>query len=440
MANPQLEKGYLRLANDLFEALMLAQLHEVKMTLVMYVIRMTYGYNRSEAQIRYVEVAEELGLRREQVSRQMRVLRDLQLIRLKRCGKARVVSLQKDFEAWKCDFRRPPSSITNPPVGPLFGDNPDVEGPSHPMMCPSTSNDAPQHIETGGSMCPSTSNDVPQHIEGVRCVPAHQSMCSSTSNPPPAEPFDVLQHIDSMCADTSTRCALTHQGASGSPGITGDSGGLKTVKTERHHPPLTPPPPPRRNGTAPDHLAKGKGREGRREGRGSDPIEEVLEDLSRRTKRPFPAHHPNGGLTPEGQCVADALALGYGPADLIWLNLAMCSLWWNRPTSDGRPMRDFLRPRTLYGDKLTTYLAHGQELREKQEQELAQRQRRAREVERQQEEDPRLVAVERELMSWFREERRMRASPDEMEAKRGELRRKHGIDAKPAKLEAEVSS
>lgn len=46
MANPQIENGYTRIANELLEALLLANLSKRQLLVALAVIRQTYGFNR----------------------------------------------------------------------------------------------------------------------------------------------------------------------------------------------------------------------------------------------------------------------------------------------------------------------------------------------------------------------------------------------------------
>lgn len=51
MGTPQLENGYIRIANELLEAIMRSGMNIREIRLVFVVIRHTYGYNRKAAKI-----------------------------------------------------------------------------------------------------------------------------------------------------------------------------------------------------------------------------------------------------------------------------------------------------------------------------------------------------------------------------------------------------
>ena len=69
MADPQLEKGYTRIANELLEAVCRTNLSGSELRILLYIIRRTYGFNRSYAEIPLSEIAGAVGMNKVNVSR-----------------------------------------------------------------------------------------------------------------------------------------------------------------------------------------------------------------------------------------------------------------------------------------------------------------------------------------------------------------------------------
>ena len=67
--NPQLEDGYTRVANELFDAIIRARLNRRQYAVLLAVTRKTYGYNRKTARISIRQVAAMTGLERSNVIR-----------------------------------------------------------------------------------------------------------------------------------------------------------------------------------------------------------------------------------------------------------------------------------------------------------------------------------------------------------------------------------
>ena len=102
MATPQLENGYTRLANELLEALSCAGLPGARHYEVMLaMIRLIYGYNRTEDRIASSQVAAMTGL---DVRNVRSLLSDLVRLGLLECegaaGRTPLYRIQKDYEKW----------------------------------------------------------------------------------------------------------------------------------------------------------------------------------------------------------------------------------------------------------------------------------------------------------------------------------------------------
>lgn len=110
MASPQLEKGYVRIANELFERLYQSCIPGREHRAMEFILRVTYGYARTMAEVSSSELGEEIDchcadarkLLSNLVSRNM-------LIRVAeaRGRKAAVYKINKNWERWKHERRTP---------------------------------------------------------------------------------------------------------------------------------------------------------------------------------------------------------------------------------------------------------------------------------------------------------------------------------------------
>lgn len=108
MANPQVENGYIRIANELHEAILAYPgLTGVDMKLIFYVIRQTYGWGKKKAQISYGEVSRACKIDRAGVMKSLLRLVDHNILFVQHTEgdrNANIVGLNKDFESWKSNI------------------------------------------------------------------------------------------------------------------------------------------------------------------------------------------------------------------------------------------------------------------------------------------------------------------------------------------------
>jgi phage replication O-like protein O len=97
VASPQVENGYTRLANDLYEALGRAPFNRREYKLLHAVVRDTYGWNRKMTKTPKLELFRRVGLRPEHGYTTLKDLLDRQVLVENEGG----VGLQKDFDRWR---------------------------------------------------------------------------------------------------------------------------------------------------------------------------------------------------------------------------------------------------------------------------------------------------------------------------------------------------
>jgi len=97
MANPQLEDGYTRIANELMEQLMKLYIAPNHWQVLVCVIRKTYGFRKKIDYITQTQICQGTGLVKSTVSRAINILKQRNIIT--RDGK--YIGLQKDWEQWQ---------------------------------------------------------------------------------------------------------------------------------------------------------------------------------------------------------------------------------------------------------------------------------------------------------------------------------------------------
>ncbi|MGV8123509.1 MAG: replication protein [Candidatus Xenobiia bacterium LiM19] len=101
MANPQLEKGYVKIANELMEAFAKTRMPGSSTQVLMAILRESYGYNQKTAKLSMDRIAKKTGLHRSHVARALKVLLDMKIVT--KIGNSFVNEwrVNKDYETWK---------------------------------------------------------------------------------------------------------------------------------------------------------------------------------------------------------------------------------------------------------------------------------------------------------------------------------------------------
>ena len=105
MANPQLSDGYTKIANELLEALCRMNISGNEMRILLYIIRRTYGFNRSYAEMPLSEISAAVGMRREHIQKALRRLSERNIIELHshKGVKPQTISIVKNYEKWSVE-------------------------------------------------------------------------------------------------------------------------------------------------------------------------------------------------------------------------------------------------------------------------------------------------------------------------------------------------
>jgi len=101
---PQLEDGYLKIANELFDALVGIRIPGESRQVFDFILRQTYGYKKSEVAIKLTEFAQATGIKRQNVNRALQKLLKMRLIKVSRNPKRFLnvckYSINKYYREW----------------------------------------------------------------------------------------------------------------------------------------------------------------------------------------------------------------------------------------------------------------------------------------------------------------------------------------------------
>lgn len=100
MASPQLENGYVKIANELLGALMRLPLSNYEMRVVLCVIEKTYGWNKKKDWISLSQFEADTCIKNAHVCRTLNVLVDKKILTKTGSKYHPYYSLQKDYDEW----------------------------------------------------------------------------------------------------------------------------------------------------------------------------------------------------------------------------------------------------------------------------------------------------------------------------------------------------
>jgi len=110
MANPQVENGHTKIANELYEASFRVRIPIYDYIIWHCILRNTYGYHKKENWVSLSRISEMTGIQISNVARSKRNLLNNNMIITKDTN----VGIQKDYTRWKCKMATTISTDTIP--------------------------------------------------------------------------------------------------------------------------------------------------------------------------------------------------------------------------------------------------------------------------------------------------------------------------------------
>ena len=102
MANPQIENGYTKIANELLEAIAYKITNATWLKIVIYIIRITYGFQRKETETNYQAIATKTGFKEETIKDALGVMSGKKIVKFRVVSPKRfVISLCKNYDLWE---------------------------------------------------------------------------------------------------------------------------------------------------------------------------------------------------------------------------------------------------------------------------------------------------------------------------------------------------
>ena len=103
MADPQLENGYTRIANELLDAICRLKISGNEFRILLFIIRRTYGFHRKSAEISLSEIAGAVGISPKKTSEIIIKLLQMDVIcvEINPGNVPRTIQIQKDYSRWK---------------------------------------------------------------------------------------------------------------------------------------------------------------------------------------------------------------------------------------------------------------------------------------------------------------------------------------------------
>ncbi len=101
MANPQLEDGHTKIANEIYDALMKTNFAPYERRILDCVIRKTYGWNKKMDRISYTQFEEATALNRRHIALYLARLIQRNIVIVAGAGYQLEYGLQKNYETWR---------------------------------------------------------------------------------------------------------------------------------------------------------------------------------------------------------------------------------------------------------------------------------------------------------------------------------------------------
>lgn len=103
MASPQIENGYIKLSNELMDALCRQNLPGSERQIFDAILRKTYGFGKKSDYISHSQLAKMTGIDRKNISRILKSLKKKKLVVINDDSYVHKLSINKDYDQWKTD-------------------------------------------------------------------------------------------------------------------------------------------------------------------------------------------------------------------------------------------------------------------------------------------------------------------------------------------------
>jgi phage replication O-like protein O len=179
---PQVEDGYTRIANELFDAILRAGLTARELSVVMAIIRKTYGYNKKQDDISASQIGGLCNMARNHVTTTLKQLEAKQIIHKREGSYGSVVGIQKDYSLWLLNGDSPKSGLVP---------NRDVDSPKLVLV------DSPKSGHTKDNLPKDNLQKTPSSERKISLL-AFLERCKAESRKPIPEDDAVFKYGESV--------------------------------------------------------------------------------------------------------------------------------------------------------------------------------------------------------------------------------------------------
>ncbi|MFC4389117.1 replication protein [Gracilibacillus marinus] len=99
MANPQIEKGYIRIANDLWNEILRRSFSKRQLNLILFIWRLSYGTGRKDCIIDKFNLLELAGMYKQDVKKELKFLRECHVLNWDE--NSMLFSINKNYNEWQ---------------------------------------------------------------------------------------------------------------------------------------------------------------------------------------------------------------------------------------------------------------------------------------------------------------------------------------------------
>lgn len=98
--SPQLENGFMQIANELLEALSIYPFTGGEVKVVLAIMRCTYGYNRKTTSVSIKMLMERTRLSRRYILKILKRLKRSRVIEVMKSGRKNIIGINKNYTQW----------------------------------------------------------------------------------------------------------------------------------------------------------------------------------------------------------------------------------------------------------------------------------------------------------------------------------------------------
>ncbi len=185
MTNPQLEDGFTRIANELFEAVMLHGFTQRQLLILLAIIRKTYGYGKKEDDMSASQIGALCKISRNHATETVNQLFAMNVLTKKEGRYGQVIGVNKKYSEWTEAVR-----ASSPKSGLV------EVVPSRDTTSPKSGRvDSPKSGHTKENLSKET---IKRKVSGKTSLPAYLLECEQSSRKPIPEDDAVFEYAEKI--------------------------------------------------------------------------------------------------------------------------------------------------------------------------------------------------------------------------------------------------